>query len=182
MLPRVRALKKSSRSCAGNHTLGGIPALAQQVDKPPHGRGCSLIPFFQSCAQVIEPGFAIRCLKEPVVGASARTYRAVDAAAAAPGQGGFLGLAEVSLLLRPGQTAGKPQRHKRSRGDSTAPLVEILYNQEETGYRGMLSLELFNDSYCAQDPVVFAAAMARTRGECDLTCWVPAWPGWGRRL
>lgn len=62
-------------------------------------------------------------------------------------------------------------------GDGIAPIPEILYDLWETGYRGALSLELFNESYYAQDQLTVAktglakmkqavaVAMARAAGQ-----------------
>ncbi len=41
-------------------------------------------------------------------------------------------------------------------GDGVAPLPEILRTLQAVGYRGALSLELFNESYYAQEPLVTA--------------------------
>jgi sugar phosphate isomerase/epimerase len=41
-------------------------------------------------------------------------------------------------------------------GDGTAPVADILYDLWEIGYRGALSLELFNESYYAQDQLLTA--------------------------
>lgn len=43
-------------------------------------------------------------------------------------------------------------------GDGIAPLADILADLYDSGYRGMLSLELFNEQYYAQDPQSVAAA------------------------
>ena len=41
-------------------------------------------------------------------------------------------------------------------GDGVAPLVPMLRDLHELGFRGMLSLELFNPTYWKQDPLVVA--------------------------
>ena len=41
-------------------------------------------------------------------------------------------------------------------GDGVAPLSEILRSLRDTGFRGMLSLELFNRDYWKQDPLSVA--------------------------
>ena len=49
-------------------------------------------------------------------------------------------------------------------GDGTAPLGEILRDLHAAGYRGMLSLELFNRAYWAQDAATVAATgLAKAR-------------------
>ncbi|MBD3243865.1 MAG: TIM barrel protein [Chitinivibrionales bacterium] len=49
-------------------------------------------------------------------------------------------------------------------GDGIAPLTDILADLYETGYRGMLSLELFNDEYYAQDPqAIVTTGLAKMR-------------------
>jgi sugar phosphate isomerase/epimerase len=42
-------------------------------------------------------------------------------------------------------------------GDGIAPVKDIVKMVLESGFRGVLSLELFNRSYWAQDPNVVAA-------------------------
>jgi 2-keto-myo-inositol isomerase len=41
-------------------------------------------------------------------------------------------------------------------GDGVAPLDQILRNLRDIGFRGMLSLEIFNETYWKQDPLVVA--------------------------
>jgi sugar phosphate isomerase/epimerase len=41
-------------------------------------------------------------------------------------------------------------------GDGVAPLAQILRTLRDTGYRGMLSLELFNREYWERDPLEIA--------------------------
>lgn len=46
--------------------------------------------------------------------------------------------------------------HRVYPGDGIAPLDEILRTLRDVGFRGMLSLELFNESYWQQDPLTVA--------------------------
>jgi sugar phosphate isomerase/epimerase len=41
-------------------------------------------------------------------------------------------------------------------GDGVAPLRRILRNLDYSGFRGYLSLELFNESYYQNDPLIVA--------------------------
>src|SRR5262249_32422980 len=54
--------------------------------------------------------------------------------------------------------AGRSDADRVYRGDGVAPLTEILRVLRDIGFNGVLSLELFNKSYWAQD----AALVAKT--------------------
>ena len=54
--------------------------------------------------------------------------------------------------------------HRVYPGDGVAPLTAILRTLRDTGFRGVLSVELFNPSYWRQDPAeVAATALRKTR-------------------
>jgi sugar phosphate isomerase/epimerase len=46
--------------------------------------------------------------------------------------------------------------HRFYPGDGVAPLKLLLRNLHDIGFRGFLSLELFNRGYWAQDPLIVA--------------------------
>ncbi len=55
-------------------------------------------------------------------------------------------------------------RHRVYPGDGIAPLAALIRDLEAIGYRGPLSVELFNPDYARQDPAVVArTALAKTR-------------------
>jgi sugar phosphate isomerase/epimerase len=54
--------------------------------------------------------------------------------------------------------------HRVYPGDGVAPLDDLFHNLRDIGYRGMLSLELFNEKYYAQDPLEVAkTGLEKTR-------------------
>jgi sugar phosphate isomerase/epimerase len=54
--------------------------------------------------------------------------------------------------------------HRVYPGDGAAPLDDLFHNLRDIGYRGMLSLELFNEKYYAQDPLEVAkTGLEKTR-------------------
>ena len=57
-------------------------------------------------------------------------------------------------------------KHRVYPGDGVAPMTEILKMLHDGGYRGALSLELFNESYWKQD----AFEVARTGFEKTREC------------
>jgi sugar phosphate isomerase/epimerase len=55
-------------------------------------------------------------------------------------------------------------RHRVYPGDGVAPLVKFFRDLRDTGYRGALSIELFNPEYWKQDPLVVAkTALEKTK-------------------
>lgn len=55
-------------------------------------------------------------------------------------------------------------RHRVYPGDGIAPLGQLIRDLRAIGYRGPLSVELFNPNYAKQDPAVVAkTALAKTR-------------------
>jgi sugar phosphate isomerase/epimerase len=58
--------------------------------------------------------------------------------------------------------------HRVYPGDGVAPMDQILRTLHMTGFRGMLSLELFNRDYWKQDPLTVAkTGLAKTRAAVE---------------
>lgn len=58
--------------------------------------------------------------------------------------------------------------HRVYPGDGVAPLSEIFRSMHQSGFRGVLSLELFNKEYWQQDPLVVAQTGLRKTKEAVL--------------
>ena len=58
--------------------------------------------------------------------------------------------------------------HRVYPGDGVAPLSEIFRSMHQAGFRGVLSLELFNKEYWQQDPLVVAQTGLRKTKEAVL--------------
>ena len=104
---------------------------------------------------VVEAGHPSACLLPDV-------YHLYKGGSSFPGLRALSGLA-VHVFHVNDYPADPPRemiadKHRVYPGDGVAPLNSIFRDLRDAGFRGMLSLELFNESYWSQDPLVVARA------------------------